>query len=87
MPRERLRDTEDRLRKVERHVDSLEREHWRRTNPETKARSEGLAAQLTDAIGRLEAELADARATGDAKRVKDAEDALAARRVWLDAIG
>ena len=87
VPRDQLRPTEDRLRRVEQHVAQLEQEHWRRTNPETKARSEGLAAQLTSAIDKLERELEEARAAGDAKRIKEAEDALNARRIWLDAIG
>jgi hypothetical protein len=87
VPRDQLRPTEDRLRRVEQHVAQLEQDHWRRTNPETKARSEGLAAQLTSAIDKLERELEEARAAGDAKRIKEAEDALNARRIWLDAIG
>ena len=87
VPRDQVRHVEDRLRKIEQHVASLEQEHWRRTNPETKARSEGLASQLTSAIAKLESELEDARAAGDARRIKDAEDALSARRIWLDAIG
>lgn len=87
VPREQIRPLEDRLRKIEQHVVSLEQDHWRRTNPETKARSQGLAAQLTAAIAKLEAELAAAQASGDRKRVQDAEDALQARRTWLDAIG
>jgi hypothetical protein len=86
VPRDQVRHVEDRLRKVEQHVADLEQEHWRRTNPETKARSEGLASQLNAAIAKLESELAEARAAGDAKRIKDAEDALNARRIWLDAI-
>jgi hypothetical protein len=85
VPRDQLRPTEDRLRRVEQHVAQLEQDHWRRTNPETKARSEGLAAQLTSAIDKRE--LDEARAAGDAKRIKEAEDALNARRIWLDAIG
>lgn len=86
VPRDQVRVVEDRMRRVEQAVKSLEQEHWRRTNPETKARSEGLAAQLTSAIEKLETELAAARASNDPKAVKDAEDALAARRVWLDAL-
>lgn len=86
VPRDQVRHVEDRLRKVEQHVADLEQEHWRRTNPETKARSEGLASQLNAAIAKLESELAEAQAAGDAKRIKDAEDALNARRIWLDAI-
>ena len=87
VPRDQLRTVEDRLRKVEQHVASLEQDQWRKSNPERKARSEGLAAQLESAIGRLETELADAQAAGDRRRIKDAEDALNARRIWLDAIG
>jgi hypothetical protein len=86
VPRDQVRVVEDRLRRIETAVKSLEQEHWRRTNPETKARSEGLAAQLTSAIDKLESELEAARASNDPKRIKDAEDALAARRVWLDAL-
>ena len=87
VPRDQVKHVEDRLRKVEQHVASLEQDHWRRTNPETKARSQGLASQLASAIEKLERELADAQAAGDRKRIKDAEDALNARRIWLDAIG
>jgi hypothetical protein len=87
VPRDQIRPIEDRLRKVEQHVASLEQDHWRRTNPETKARAEGLSSQLTAAIAKLETELEDARAAGDARRIKDAEDALGARRIWLDALG
>lgn len=87
VPREQVRQVEDRLGRIEQHVASLEQDHWRRSNPETKARSQGLAAQLSSAIQKLEVELAAAREAGDAKRIKDAEDALNARRIWLDAIG
>jgi hypothetical protein len=86
VPRDQVRPVEDRLRAVEQHVASLEQEHWRKTNPETKARSEGLSSQLTAAIAKLETELEVARAAGDARRIKDAEDALNARRIWLDAL-
>ena len=42
---------------------------------------------MSAAIEKLERELADATAKGDARKIKDAEEALAARRVWLDALG
>ena len=87
VPRDDVRPLSDRLRRIETAVKSLEDEHWRRSNPERKARSEGLASQLNAAIEKLEVDLADARAAGDARRIKDAEEALAARRIWLDAIG
>jgi hypothetical protein len=87
VPRDSIRTVEDRLRKVETHVRKLDEDHWNRTNPEKQARSDGLAAQLTNAIEKLESELAEATAAGDKRRIKDAEEALAARRIWLDAIG
>lgn len=87
VPRDSLRQVEDRLRKVEAAVKKLDDDHWNRTDPEKAARSTGLAAQLTDAIAKLERELEAAKAAGDARKIKDAEEALAARRVWLDALG
>ena len=37
--------------------------------------------------GLAEAELAEAKTAGDARKVKDAEDAIAAQKAWLDALG
>ena len=87
VPRDQVRPIEDRLRAVESHVRGLEDEHWKASDPERKARTSGLASQLEDAIGKLEAELAAATATGDARKIKDAQEALDARRIWLDALG
>jgi hypothetical protein len=86
VPRDQLKGIEERLRKVETAVRRLDDEHWERSNPEKKARSEGLAAQLTDAIARLEEELEDAKASGDAKAVREAQEALDARKAWLSAL-
>jgi hypothetical protein len=87
VPRDSLRTVEDRLRKVEAAVKKLDDDHWNKSDPEKVARSTGLAAQLTGAIEKLERELEAAKASGDARKIKDAEEALAARRVWLDALG
>lgn len=87
VPRDQVRPVEDRLRKVESHVRQLDESYWEKNNPERKARSEGLASQLQDAITKLEDELAAAEAGGDARKVKEAREALDARRVWLDALG
>lgn len=87
VPREALRDIEGRLRKIEDHVKQLEDEHWRKTNPETKARSEGLRGQLETSIADLTAEVAAAQAAGDAKAQKQAEEKLATQQSWLAALG
>ena len=39
-----------RMRAVEDAIREAENAEWRRTDPETKARAEGLAGQLQDAI-------------------------------------
>ncbi len=87
VPRDKVRSVEDRMRKVEAAVRKLDEEHWQRNNPEKKARSEGLASQLEEAIAKLEQELAEAKSGGDAKRIAEAQEALDARRAWLAAIG
>ncbi len=87
VPRDKVKPIEDRLRKVETAVRKLDEDHWQKSNPERIARSEGLTSQLQDAIAKLESELANAKSDGNAKSVKDAEEALEARRAWLRAIG
>ncbi len=87
VPRDQVKPIEDRLRKVESVVRKLDDDHWKRNNPETKARTEGLAGQLNDAIVKLEAELAAAHEGQDASAIKGATEALEARKAWLKAIG
>ncbi|MEO6943590.1 MAG: DUF349 domain-containing protein [Lacisediminihabitans sp.] len=87
VPRDKVKPIEDRLRKVEAAVKKLDDEHWHKNNPERIARSEGLASQLQDAIAKLERELVAAQEQGDARKIKDAQEALDARKVWLNALG
>lgn len=86
VPRDQVKVVEDRLRKVETAVRKLDEEHWQRNNPEKQARSEGLASQLNDAIAKLEEELETAKSGGDAAKVAAAQEALDARRLWLNAL-
>jgi hypothetical protein len=82
------RDSRDRLegslRKVEEAVRGAEDSEWRRTNPEARARAEATVAQLRSSIEQLGQRLDKARAAGRDKDAKDAEEALAARRAWLE---
>ena len=84
VPREALREIEGGMRKIEDHVKSLEDEHWRKSNPETKARSEGLRGQLEASIADLETQITSAT---DPKAKAEAEAALATQRSWLTALG
>jgi hypothetical protein len=86
-PREAERTLDDELRKIEQSVRTREDTEWKRNNPETKARANDMTRQLTEAIDKLESELADAEARGDARAVREAREALEARRTWLRAVG
>ena len=87
VPRDKVKPIEDRLRKVEAAVRKLDEDHWQRSNPEKQARSDGLASQLLNAISRLQGELDEAKASGNTKKVAEAQEALDARKIWLDALG
>lgn len=86
VPRGDVQRVERRMRAVEQAVADAEQERWRRSNPEARARATGALEQLEQSIAALEADLASARATGDDRRVRDAEEALAARRAWLEQV-
>lgn len=83
VPRKDVQRVESRMRAVEQAVRDAERAKWRRTNPETRARAEGAAAQLHAAIEALEKEHAEAVAGGDEAAARSAQEALEARRTWL----
>ena len=84
VPREAREHLESGLRRVEEAVRKAEETQWRRSNPEALARAEGTVAQLRSTIAQLEAQLASANERGDASAVSSAEEALAARRAWLE---
>ena len=86
VPRDQVRVIEDRLRKVENAVRKLDEEHWQKSNPERQQREQGFLGQLNEAIAKLEQELADAKATGDKKKIAAAKEALDARKAWLGAL-
>lgn len=86
-PRETERALDDELRKIEQTVRTREDADWKRNNPETKARANDMTRQLTEAIEKLETELASAQARGDKRAIQEASDALEARRTWLRAVG
>lgn len=86
VPRGDLQRVEGRLRAVEQAVRDADDAQWRRGNPETRARAEGMEAQLEQAIGGLETDLAAAEAAGDTRRVTEVKAALDARRAWLEQV-
>lgn len=87
VPRDAIKTTEDRLRKVETHVRKLDEDHWNKSDPEKVARVEGFSSQITAAIEKLEKELAAAKDAKDARKIKTAEEALASRIALRDMLG
>ena len=85
VPRADMSRIERRLRAVEQAVTDAEKERWRRSNPETRARASDAVEQLERAVAGLQADLDAARAKGDARAERDAQAALEARQLWLDA--
>lgn len=84
VPREAMSRVEGRLRKVEQAVRDQEDAKWKRSNPEVEARAQSMVDQLEQAVAGLEADLEKAKAGGDAKKIEEAQQALDARRTWLD---
>lgn len=83
VPRDSLRQVENRMRAIESHVKNLEDSHWRETDPETQARSEGLRGQLEASIEELEREIANA---SNESEKKAAQDKLTTQKSWLEAL-
>lgn len=86
-PRDTERSLDDELRRIENGLRGREDADWKRNDPEQKARANDMTRQLTDAIEKLEDELAAAKKTGDKKAIANATEALEARRSWLKALG
>ena len=86
VPRGDIQRIEGKLRAVEQAVRDADEHQWRRTNPETRARAEGMGAQLEQAIAGLEADLASAEAAGDKRKAAEVRAALEARRSWLEQV-
>lgn len=83
VPRADIDRVERRMRAVEDHLRGLEEEIWRKSNPETKARAEGMAGQLKELIDQIKAEIAQAEADGDSKKAEELQESLKAREAWL----
>ena len=86
VPREKVREVEDKLRAVEAKVKDAEQELWRKTDPATQARTNSVVEQLEHSIVKLESDLAAATASKDSKKIQEAKDALAARKSWLEVV-
>lgn len=86
VPKDKVRTVEDKLRAIEAKVRKAEDEHWRKTDPAAIDRSNGVIAQLEDAISKLESDLKQAAESKNAAAIKSATEALEARKSWLEVV-
>ena len=86
VPKDKLRETEDKLRAIEAKVRKVEEDHWRKSDPTAIERSNSVTAQLEDSIRKLAEALEKAVASKDEKKIKDATEALDARKAWLEVV-
>ena len=86
VPRNSVRRVEQELRKVQDEIHRAENAKWQKTDPAKQARANSMLTQLEDAIAGLEEDLAKAEASGNAQKVKKAQEALDARKQWLETL-
>ncbi|MBC9733584.1 DUF349 domain-containing protein [Nocardioides marmotae] len=84
VPRDRMKELEGRIRKVEQAIRAVEDEQWKRSDPEKSARAGDLVQKLETAIATVQAELDQARTAGNEKKVRELEENLASRQAFLE---
>lgn len=86
VPRNSVRRVEQELRKIQDEIHNAENAKWQKSDPAKQARANSMLTQLEDAIAGLEADLAKAEASGNAQKIKKAQEALDARKQWLETL-
>jgi hypothetical protein len=84
VPRDRMKELEGRMRKVEQAIRAVEDEQWSRSDPEKSARADDMIGKLEAGIAETQARLDKATAAGDERRVKDLQAELANKQAFLD---
>lgn len=83
VPRDRIKELEARIRRVEQAIRGVEDEAWRRSNPEARARAADTVAQLESSIADLEQKRDKAAAAGNERKAAEHAAAIEARESWL----
>ncbi len=82
VPRDKVKELDSRMAKIETSIKQKEEEEWRRTDPESQHRSNSLIEQLEKAIADIEAEI---KSASDDKKKQELAKNLEARKSWLEA--
>ena len=83
VPRERIKELEGRMRRVEQEIRGVEDDQWERSNPEARARAADTVSQLEASLEELRGRLAKAESAGNAKKAAEHRSAIEAREAWL----
>jgi hypothetical protein len=83
VPRADVDRMEKGMRRVEQAVREADEQRWRKTNPEVAARAQSMVDQLEASVASLREDLEKARATGNERKVADAQAKLDAQEQWL----
>ncbi|MFD8424857.1 DUF349 domain-containing protein [Streptomyces sp. NPDC059466] len=84
VPRDARPKVEGRMHTVERALQESEEAEWRRTNPEARARAEGLTGQLQAAVDKLQGQIETARSAGNSSKADKLQRELDGRQALLD---
>lgn len=84
VPRDARPKVEGRMHAVERALQDTEEAEWRRTNPEARARAEGLTGQLQAAVDKLTEQIEKARTAGNNAKADKLQKELDGRQALLD---
>ncbi|MCQ6554321.1 DUF349 domain-containing protein [Streptomyces sp. C10-9-1] len=84
VPRDARPKVEGRMHAVERALQESEENEWRRTNPEARARAEGLTGQLQAAVDKLREQIDAARSAGNNAKADKLARELEGRQALLD---
>ena len=83
VPRGDVDRMEKGMRRIESAVREADEKRWHKTNPEVAARAQSMVDQLESSVAALKADVAKAQASGNEKKVKDAQSKLEAQEQWL----
>lgn len=84
VPRDRMKDLEGRIRKVEQSIRGVEDDKWKRSDPEKSARADDMVSKLEAGLAETQEKLVRARAAGDDKRIRTLEGEIESKQSFLD---
>ncbi len=86
VPRENVREVEDKIRAVENAIKAAEQEAWRKSDPAAQDRANSVIGQLEAGIAKLEEQLKLAQAAKDTKLISELSAAIETKTTWLKVV-